>query len=137
MATTRFSPPELHKTVGYSHVAEARGGRLVYIAGQVALDASGTLVGAGNFKAQVEQVFENLGTALRSAGARFEDVVKLNTYCVETVPPGEIAAFREVRDRFVPTAEPPASTFVFVSRLVHPDWLVEVEAVAAPEGASA
>jgi enamine deaminase RidA (YjgF/YER057c/UK114 family) len=117
--------------VGYSHVGQVSGGTLVYVAGQVALDASGALVGRGDFRAQVEQVFLNLATALKAAGAGFPDVVKLNTYCVEAVEPGAIAAFREVRDRFVDTSQPPASTLVFVSRLVHPDWLVEIEAVAA------
>lgn len=125
------NPPGVHKPVGYSHLAEVTSGRLVYLAGQVALDASGQLVGPGDFRAQVEQVFANLGAGLKAAGAGFGDIVKLNCYCVQSVDPAQVAAFREVRDKYVNTANPPASTFVFVSRLVRPEWLIEVEAVAA------
>ena len=131
MPSKIFNPAELHKPVGYSHVAEVTSGKIVFIAGQVALDAAGNIVGAGDFRAQVGQVFANLGGALKAAGAGFHNVVKLNCYCVDTVEPSQIAAFREVRDAHVNTANPPASTFVIVSRLVRPEWLIEVEAVAA------
>ena len=117
--------------LGYSHVAEVVSGRLVYIAGQVALDAAGNLVGKDDFRAQVEQVFANLGAALATVGAHFADVVKLNFFCVAAVDPALLPAVREIRDRHVDTANPPASTFVFVSRLVRAEWLIEIEAVAA------
>jgi enamine deaminase RidA (YjgF/YER057c/UK114 family) len=126
-----FNPPELHKPAGYSHLAEISGGKLIYIAGQVALDANGNIVGAGDLRAQIEQVFANLDAALKSAGAGFHNVAKLNCYCVESVDAAKIAVFREIRDRYVNTASPPASTFVYVTRLVRPEWLIEVEAVAA------
>ena len=126
-----FNPPALHRPAGYSHVAEVTGGKAIYIAGQVAVDAHGQIVGAGDLGAQIEQVFKNLGAALESAGARFSDVVKLNCYCVESVEASQIGVFREIRDRYVSTANPPASTFVYVSRLVRPEWLIEVEAIAA------
>jgi enamine deaminase RidA (YjgF/YER057c/UK114 family) len=125
-----FNPPDLHKPVGYSHVAEITSGTLIFIAGQVAVDQKGNIAGAGDFRSQVEQVFANLGTALKAVGAGFQNVVKLNCYCVDTVEPSQIAVFREVRDAYVNTSNPPASTLVVVSRLARPEYLVEVEAIA-------
>jgi enamine deaminase RidA (YjgF/YER057c/UK114 family) len=126
------NPPDLHKPVGYSHVAEVTGGKLIYIAGQVALDAGGNLVGKDDFAAQVRQVFANLKSALTLAGATFHDVIKMNYYCVDTVDLAvHLPTVREIRDTLLNTAAPPASTFVVVRRLVRPEWLIEVEAVAA------
>src|ERR1700724_2338508 len=85
-----FNPPQIHKPVGYSHVAEITQGKMIYVAGQVALDASGNLVGKDDLGAQTRQVFANLKTALEAAGADFSNVVKLNYYLVETVDPAEI-----------------------------------------------
>jgi len=104
------------------------GQRLVFIAGQVALDKNGALVGPGDFKAQAQQVFENLRLALADVGGTFGDVVKLNYYVVDA---GQIPMLREVRDRFINTTAPPASTLVEVRRLFREDVLLEVEAVAA------
>ncbi|HUK91056.1 MAG TPA: RidA family protein [Blastocatellia bacterium] len=126
-----FDPVTMAKpSAGYSHVAEVLGGRLVYTAGQVAIDSSGNLVGKDDFSAQVEQVFQNLKLAVEAAGGSFLDVIKLNYYCVEAVDPSEIAALRDIRDKYVNTDSPPASTLVVVSRLVRPEWLIEAEAVA-------
>jgi enamine deaminase RidA (YjgF/YER057c/UK114 family) len=125
-----YDPDQLPPSPGFSQVAEIPSGKLVYIAGQVPRNAKGELVGAGDFRAQLEQVFTNLDTAVRAAGASFADVVKLNYYCVASIEPAQQRAVVEVRDRYVNTQSPPVSTFVFVSRLVHPDWLVEIEAVA-------
>src|SRR5215472_4222906 len=122
-----FNPDSIAKPAGYSHVGEVTGGKLVYIAGQVALDPSGNLVGKDDFRAQAEQVFKNLDAAVRAAGGGFHDVVKLNTYCAAAVDPASIQQFREVRDKFVNTQNPPTSTFVVVQRLVRPEWLIEVE----------
>jgi len=72
---------------GYSQVAEVTGGKLVYIAGQVALDKSGAFIGKDDFPAQVEQVFKNLKAAVEAAGGDFNDVIKLNFYCSESVDP--------------------------------------------------
>jgi enamine deaminase RidA (YjgF/YER057c/UK114 family) len=115
---------------GYSHVAEVVSGKLVYTAGQVAVDPSGNLVGKDDFRKQVRQVFENLKSAVEAAGGTFNNIIKLNYYCVDTVESSEIAAVREIRDGFVNTETPPASTFVVVQRLVRPEWLIEVEAIA-------
>ncbi len=125
-----FNPASIAKPTGYSHVAEVNGGKIVYIAGQVALDKSGNLVGKDDFRAQAQQVFENLKAAVEAAGGDFNSVVKLNYYCAESVDPAQITVVREVRDKYVNTANPPVSTFVFVKRLVRPEWLIEVEAVA-------
>jgi enamine deaminase RidA (YjgF/YER057c/UK114 family) len=102
----------------------------VYIAGQVALDRSGNLVGKDDFRAQVQQVFENLKVAVEAAGGDFNSVIKLNNYYAESVDPSQIPAIREIRDKYVNTANPPVSTFAVVKRLVRPEWLIEVEAVA-------
>jgi enamine deaminase RidA (YjgF/YER057c/UK114 family) len=127
-----FNPDTMAKpTAGYSQVAEVSSGKIVFIAGPVALDRSGNLVGKDDFRAQVQQVFENLKAAVEAAGGDFKDVVKLNYYCAESVDPAQIPAVREIRDKYVNTANPPTSTFVVVKRLVRPEWLIEVEAVAA------
>ena len=76
----RTNPPTLSKPTGYTHVVEVSGAtRTVYISGQIAYDKDGKVVGAGDMKAQAEQVFENLETALTAAGATFADVVKMNS----------------------------------------------------------
>jgi enamine deaminase RidA (YjgF/YER057c/UK114 family) len=126
-----FNPDTLAKpTAGYSQVAEISDGKIVFIAGQVAQDRGGTLVGKDDFRAQVQQVFENLKAAVEAAGGNFKHVVKLNYYCAESVDPSQITAVREIRDKYVNTANPPTSTFVVVKRLVRPEWLIEVDAVA-------
>lgn len=122
------NPASLHTPRGYSHIAEVpAGSRMIFIAGQVALDKAGNLVGAGDLAAQTRQVFENLQLALADVGSTFADVVKMNIYMVDA---GQSATLREVRDRFVNTAAPPASTLVEVRRLFREDILVEIEAVA-------
>jgi reactive intermediate/imine deaminase len=128
VAQRRFhSPPTLPRPFGYSHAAEAEPGRVIHLAGQVPLDTEGQLVGEGDFEAQVRQVFENLTAALEAADASWDDVVKLNVFVVDV---SQIAALRKIRDEFVNTEDPPASTLVEVSRLFRPDVLVEVDAVA-------
>jgi enamine deaminase RidA (YjgF/YER057c/UK114 family) len=131
------NPPAIHKPSGYSHVAEVTQGKLVFIAGQVALDADGNLVGKDDFAAQARQVFANLKAALESAGASFHNVIKLNYYCADNVDPAvHLPMIREVRDGLVNIAAPPVSTFVVIRRLVRPEWLIEVEAVAVVSDAS-
>jgi reactive intermediate/imine deaminase len=122
-----LSPDTLPQPFGYSHVVDAPAGRIVYISGQVPLNAAGNLVGEGDFAAQVRQVFENLTAALAAADASWSDVVKLD-YFVRDI--GEVAALRAIRDEYVNTEQPPASTLVEVSRLFRDDVLVEIQAVA-------
>jgi enamine deaminase RidA (YjgF/YER057c/UK114 family) len=118
--TANFINPEtMHRPAGYTHVVEVTAGRPVYIAGQVALDPTGALVGPGDIRAQARQVFDNLQAALQA--------VKLTYYLVDAT---QLPVVREVRDRYVNTQQPPASTAVEVRRLVRDDLLIEVEAVA-------
>jgi enamine deaminase RidA (YjgF/YER057c/UK114 family) len=113
--------------VGYSNIVEVRGGRTLYIAGQVAADQNGTLVGPGDFRAQAKQVFENLKLRLAEGGASFKDVVKLNYYITDGT---DVQALREIRNNYVNTENPPASTLVVVKRLAREEFLVEIEAIA-------
>ena len=124
------SPAQLPKPVGYSHIAEITGGKLIYIAGQVAMDVSGKLVGEGDYPAQLRQVFANLNTALEAAGASFRNVVKLNYFIVESIDRSQFFAYREIRDRYVDTAAPPVATVIRVSGLFLPEFLVEIDAIA-------
>lgn len=123
------NPEELRTPSGYSQMAVIRSGRLVFFAGQTPVETSGEVVGRGDFRAQLEQVFCNLDIGIRSVGGTFSNIIKLNYYCVESVDPALLRHVNEVRDRFTDIASPPISTFVFVSRLARPEWLIEIEAV--------
>ena len=126
--TANFINPEaIHRPTGYTHVVEVTAGRPVYIAGQVALDPSGAIVGPGDIRTQARQVFDNLRAALEAVGAGFDQVVKLTFYLVDAT---QLPVVREIRDQYVNTQQPPASTAVEVRRLVHDDVLIEVEAIA-------
>jgi len=120
------NPEALHQPTGYAHVVEVRPGRLGYISGQVALNKAGELVGEGDIVAQARQVFENVKSALAALNASFADVIKLTFYAVDA---SRLAEIREVRNQYVST--PPASTFVVVKALARPEFLIEIEAVAA------
>jgi enamine deaminase RidA (YjgF/YER057c/UK114 family) len=132
MANTRFiNPPEIAKPPGYTHVVEVTGpGRIVYIAGQLGLDQGGNL--AGDFRAQTEQAFANLQAALAAVGAKPEHIVKVNNYIVDIGK--NIAVFREVRNRNLNMAAPPASTTVGVPELARDGALFEIEAVVMLPG---
>src|SRR5579864_1189422 len=124
----RFVKSEnLPPSPGYSQAVEVRLGHLVYVAGQVAMDRSGKVVGEGDIRAQTQQTFENLKAALEASGAKFENVVKLNYYFTDIT---QLPVVREVRDKFINTTNPPASTAVEVKRLFREPYLIEVEAVA-------
>ena len=122
----RSNPPTLSKPTGYTHVVEASGGRTVYVSGQVAFDRDGRIVGTGDMKAQAEQVFKNLQAALEAAGAKFSDVVKMNTYITDM---DKAPAVREVRARYFGETAP-ASTLVQVVHLARPELMLEVEVIA-------
>src|SRR5256885_12673657 len=124
----RTNPPALSKPTGYTHIVEVTGpAKTIYISGQIAYDKDGKLVGAGDMKAQAEQVFKNLQAALDAAGAKFADVVKMNSYITDM---SKIQAVRDVRARYFKDATP-ASTFVEVKGLVRPELLLEIEVIAA------
>ena len=131
MPIHRFlNPASIAKPGGYTHVVEAAGpGRLIYIAGQLGLDRDNRIAGApGDFRAQAEQTFTNLKHALEAVGAGFEHVVKLNNYIVDIGT--NIAHYREVRDKYVNKAAPPASTTIGVPQLARPGAVIEIEAIA-------
>lgn len=130
-AQAQFLKPEgIAPGSGYSHVVVTSPGKLIFIAGQVARDRQGNLVGKGDLRAQGVQVFENLKTALAAAGATFNDVVKINWY-IRDFKPESLAALREVRSMYVNKDTPPASTLIGVAALAQDEYLIEVEAVAA------
>jgi enamine deaminase RidA (YjgF/YER057c/UK114 family) len=127
-STANFINPEtMHRPTGYTHVVEVTAGRPIFIAGQVALDRTGTLVGPGDIRAQARQVFDNLRRALQAVGATFDQVVKLNYYLVDAA---QLSVVREIRDEYLNPQRLPASTAVEVRRLFRDDCLIEVEAVA-------
>jgi enamine deaminase RidA (YjgF/YER057c/UK114 family) len=129
-ANLRFlNPKTMAPPPGYTYVVEATGpNRVIFIAGQLGLDLDNKLVGgAGDFRAQCAKAFENLGFALAAVGATFNDVVKINNYLTDM---SHIGIFREVRDAFLHTKAPPASTTVAISALARPGALFEIEAVA-------
>ena len=121
-----LAPPGMTPGNGYSHAVVASG-QLVAIAGQVAMDEHGALVGPGDPVAQTERVFENLRLALDAAGASFADVIKFGVYLTDM---SILPVVREIRDRHIDPARPPASTAVQVAALFRPGYLVEIEALA-------
>jgi enamine deaminase RidA (YjgF/YER057c/UK114 family) len=128
-----YSPPELAKPVGpYNHVATAGHAKLIFIAGQVAVDKSGKLVGEDDFAKQCGQVFANLEAGLKSAGASWANVVQSITYIVRA---SDIAGLYEYRLREFPKMFPgnryPPNTLLVVNRLVNEKYLLEIQAIAA------
>jgi enamine deaminase RidA (YjgF/YER057c/UK114 family) len=127
----RINPPELGTPPGYSQVVDVSAGRIIFIAGQAALDSRGDVVGKNDFAAQAEQVFRNLSVALGAAGCTAINLVKLTVFLTDM---GNLAGYREARNRFFASVTPPAApavTLVEVSKLYGPDFLIEVEAIAA------
>ena len=121
----------VNPTKFYSHAVTAENAKkMVYVSGQVSWDAGGNVVGKGDMRAQSEQVFKNVSTALKAAGAGWGDVIKMNGYMVG-LSAERVGAYREVRQRFLKEGALPASTLVGVEALVHPDLLLEVEVIAA------
>lgn len=127
-----INPPALATPRGYTHVVTAQGGKTVLVAGQVAFDAKGEIVGRGDLRAQARQAYENLKTALAAAGATPADVVKMNTYVVN-YKSEDLPVIREVRSQVFTQENPPASTLVGVQALALDGLLIEVEAIAVVE----
>jgi len=127
----RINPPELGTPPGYSQVVEVRAARIIFIAGQTALDRDGNVVGQGNFAAQAAQVFDNLAIALNAADCTPAHLVKMTVFLTDM---NNLTAYREARNRFFAKVTPPAApavTLVEVSKLYGPHFLIEIEAVAA------
>lgn len=122
-----LSPDTMPRPFGYSQVVEVAANRTVYVAGQVPLNANNELVGAGDFAAQVRQTFENVRLALEAVGMTFENVVKMQFFLTDIA---NLPSVRGIRDEYINTQQPPASTSVQVVALFRPDVLFEMDVVA-------
>ena len=120
-----LNPPALSAPTGYTHVVQVHGGRTIYIAGQVALDKSGNVVGKGDFAAQTTQVFENLKSALAAGGATFDNLVKVTTFVTDL---SQMQTLRSIRAKYY-GKNPPASTLVQITKLANDDLMIEIEAI--------
>ncbi len=132
--TVKITNPEtLASPLGlYSHISRVRCSELVFIAGQVAVDRQGKLVGGDDLVGQARQVFANLSEALKSESLTFSNVVKFNTYLVGAANiPKFMNARRELFEQLYPDGKCPPNTLVVVERLVEKEFLVEIEAIAA------
>ena len=127
-----FNPSNIHPPRGYTHAVAVDGGRLIFVAGQVAFDNDGNLVGKGDLRTQFNKALDNLVAALAAAGATPADVVKVNTYVVN-YKPADYSIIREARARIFVGPNPPASTLVGVQALALEDLLIEIEAIAVVE----
>ncbi len=114
----------VHPTKGYSHVAKA--GNTLYIAGQVAQNVEGQLVGRGDFETQIRQAYTNLKSILEEVGGGLQNIVKMTTYLTHY---NYIETYRAVRNEFFPEPCPP-NTLLIIESLALPDYMVEVEAIA-------
>jgi enamine deaminase RidA (YjgF/YER057c/UK114 family) len=122
----KVNPPELHVPVDnlYAHVVSAHGGTMHRIGGQVPVSASGENLAAGDMAGQIREVYRQVTIALAAAGCDWSNVVHLYTFTTDM--DAYLEAEREIAPAFLGSA-PPASTLVEVSRLVDPEWLVEVQ----------
>jgi len=114
----------VHPTVGYSHAAKS--GNTLYIAGQVAQDVAGNLVGRGDLEVQVRQVYENIKNIVQEAGGTLQNIVKMTTFLTHY---SSIETYRSVRNQYFPEPCPP-NTLLIIDSLALPDFMIEVEAVA-------
>ncbi len=124
-----INPGGLSKNPAFTNVIAVTGQvKTVYIGGQDALDATGTIVGQGDLKLQTEQVFHNLQVALQAAGAGLEHIIKWNIYLLQgqSLQPA-FEVFQHVWDR---RSDPPAITMMFVAGLATPEILIEMDAIA-------
>jgi 2-iminobutanoate/2-iminopropanoate deaminase len=127
MPYTSIRPAEAKPVANYKMATRMEGGRLLYIAGQVARDAEGNVLAPGDIRAQARQVFQNLQRVLQAAGGDLPDLLKVTTYITKIE---DFPAVAEVRGQFF-TGELPASTLIVVTRLAQPELLIEVEGMAA------
>jgi len=124
-----INPDDLSKNPAFTQVVTVTGPlKTVYIGGQDAIDASGTIVGKGDIQQQAEQVLDNLQAALKASGAELENIIKWNVYIVQGQPLRP--AFEVFQQTLGRKPNPPAVTVLFVAGLAHPDFLVEMDAIA-------
>lgn len=124
-----INPDTLNKNPAFSNVIVVTGAvKTVYVGGQDAVDASGTIIGKGDIKAQTQQVLKNIQAALSAGGAQLEHVIKWNLYVVQGQPLQE--GFEAFMQMWGHRPNPPAITMAFVAGLANPDFLVEMDAIA-------
>jgi enamine deaminase RidA (YjgF/YER057c/UK114 family) len=130
---TIVNPDGLGRPLGqYSQIARVRAAELVFIAGQVATDQAGNIVGADDFDAQCPQVFANIGAALASVGAGWGNIAQLTTYLVDSRDIAKLMAYRaRAFPAMFPTGAYPPNTLLIVDRLVQEAFRIEVQAIAA------
>jgi enamine deaminase RidA (YjgF/YER057c/UK114 family) len=128
-----FSPDVLGKPLGqYSQVTRVKASEFVYIAGQLATNRAGAIIGADDFDAQCVQVFANIETALKSVGGGWRNVVEFTTYLVHSQDIPKFMTYRKREfPRFFPDGAYPPNTLLMVDRLVQEPFLVEVKTIAA------
>ena len=133
---TYLNPPSAPPPQGmYSHVARMQPGEIAFIAGQVAIDAKGNPIGVGDFAAQVAPVFDNLGKILKDLGADFEAVVQFTTFMTSAdFIPIWMKERSTLFPRLFPGGKYPPNTLLVIDRLVKPEFLLEVEAIARVPG---
>ena len=133
---TYVNPPSAPPVQGmYSHVARMARGELAFIAGQVAIDAKGNPVGVGDLVAQVNQVFANLGLILEDLGTDFESIVQFTTFLTQADSiPTWMTARSAIFPKLFPGGKYPPNTLLVIDRLVKPEFLLEVEAIARVPG---
>lgn len=127
MPNRYLTPETMPAPFGYSQVVESTGSRIVHLAGQVPLNAQNELVGEGDFQAQVRQAFENVRLGLEATGMTFHDVVKMQFFLTDI---RNLPLVRSIRDEYINTSQPPASTSVQVVALYRPEVLFEMDVVA-------
>ena len=128
---THINPPELGTPPGYSQVVDVSARRIIFISGQTAVDREGNVVGKDDFATQATQVFRNLAIALEAAGCTAANLVKLTVYLTDM---DNLSRYREARNSFFTSVTPPAApavTLVEVAKLYGPDFMIEIEAIAA------
>jgi len=124
-----LNPEGMHHNPVFSQGVMAHGHyRTVYVGGQNAVDAAGTIVGKGDIAVQAEQVLNNLETVLAEAGATPNDVIKWSIYMVKGADAR--AAHQVFQCKWGDRENPPLVTVIYVAGLAHPDFLLEIEAVA-------
>jgi len=128
-----YNPENLSPPLGqYSHITRVKPSELLFMAGMLAVNEKGESVGIGDFDAQADQIFSNIETGLRSAGAGFGNIVQLTTYLVSEDLIPKLMAYRKRRfPTYFPDGVFPPNTLLIVNRLVHPEFLLEVQAIAA------
>jgi enamine deaminase RidA (YjgF/YER057c/UK114 family) len=124
-----MNPPTLASPAGYSQVVRVTAGTTIHIAGQVAWDKDGTLVGSGDFEAQTRQVLANLREALAAVECGFGDLVRIGIYVVDHNE-AKLQVIRHVRDEFFGDITPPASTLLGVAALAVPGLMIEIDGIA-------